>query len=309
MRDDILMAATPPVMGAVAMLAKHELLRTAEEAALDAAVQLAVQMFDVPAAAIVFVAAGTVVLKASHGVAPQDQPGAFPLLVRVVERGESVFINDGLLADPLGPASLPTEAEPFRFFAGVPLALQDGDTVGSFFIADTNPRPDFDGAKRKMFEGLSLLVTSRIALLHQAIVNRRLAEQSALRAHVMAVAAEAPDFPAAIAGASAVLMQSTDAVFCHVFRLAPDGVSASFINGAARHDTDALERMRGLFVSHPSIPVVQALVSGQHLVRQALEVAAGEEPLLQAAEALAAAQIVCKTACKTFQIPGVNSVQ
>jgi GAF domain-containing protein len=123
----------------LAAVRDYNLIDTPPDAEFDRITALAARVFDVPVAVISIVDDERVWLKSRHG-----------LDVSQVERTRGLGATGGLHEQTLIIEDVATDARiahlpgagtsPFRFYAGVPLKTADGHNLGTFAIADTEPR-------------------------------------------------------------------------------------------------------------------------------------------------------------------------
>lgn len=94
--------------------------------------------------------------------------------------GDAFVITDLHANDCLEPSARVTSARPLRFYAGVPLALVEGTTVGVMCLADGKPRPDFGDEQSAQLRDLAdtLEIYLRfVARGHTDAATRRAGEQ------------------------------------------------------------------------------------------------------------------------------------
>ncbi len=184
---------------------------------------VAAQTLALPSCFITVVDAGRRWLLAHDGHASAAQGWCTSLVDIVISTAAPLVVAD-TWQDPATAGCPAVRQKPHpRFFAGVPLTLASGETIGTLAVADGVPRPDFGADAPARLAALGRLIVTRLELACQTRRNDALMARAAIIARLLAVAAEAGDFPAAIAGATTVLLQATQALFCHVYRQSPGG--------------------------------------------------------------------------------------
>ena len=124
----------------VAAVRDYNLIDTPPDAEFDRITALAARIFDVPVAVISIVDDERVWLKSRHGIDVAEVARTRGLGASGGLHEQTLIIED-TTTDPR-TAHLPgADESPFRFYAGVPLITPDGHNLGTFAIADTQPRP------------------------------------------------------------------------------------------------------------------------------------------------------------------------
>lgn len=156
----------------LAALRQYNILDTPPELAFDRITALSARLFDVPFAGISLVDETRVWFKSVYGItAPEIQRevslSRFALLddqVLVVldTHHDRRFANNPLIAN-----------QGIRFYAGAPLINQDGFTLGTLCVLDTQPRPQFTEAERLNLTDLAAMVVDELDL---RLAARKMAE-------------------------------------------------------------------------------------------------------------------------------------
>lgn len=156
---------------------------------LDAVCRMAANLFEAPMAAVHLVDETRIWLKAKVGLKADSisREGAFcDLTIQGADRAPLV-IRD-LLADARSAASPFVTGEPHaRFYAGVPLMLRSGHTVGTFCVMDRRPRVDFSTRAIQQLQDLALILEAHLHLYEtkrasEAESDQRRVVEHALRA-------------------------------------------------------------------------------------------------------------------------------
>jgi PAS domain S-box-containing protein len=133
---------TPPAdeAGRLAALRAYQVLDTPAEPAFDDLVRLSARLCGAPMAAITFVDADRVWLKARVGLECVEMPRRLSTCARVIE-GRDLFVSEDASSDPRLARDLPVVVDlGVRFFAGMPLVTPEGYAVGTLCVMDRQPR-------------------------------------------------------------------------------------------------------------------------------------------------------------------------
>ena len=141
------MRELPPITQPPHLPASHavQMLDPAPEERFDRITRTAVRLFDLPIAFISLIGKDSRWFKSKQGVEFRDLPHWIPFASLAV-RGTPVVIEDALSDTRLAGQTLLSAQHPVRFFAGWSLHAPDGTRIGTFAIADRQPRAlDADG--------------------------------------------------------------------------------------------------------------------------------------------------------------------
>lgn len=142
------------------------ILDTPPEAEFDRITALAAQLLAMPIAVITFIDAERQWFKSRVGLEIAQTPRAVAFCALVVERRATVVVADAQ-DDPRFERNPLVWAKPFlRFYAGTPLRLADGHTVGTLAVMDLAAR-QFGDAERATLERLAALVVAELELRRQ----------------------------------------------------------------------------------------------------------------------------------------------
>lgn len=165
-------------------LHSYQVTDTAKEKCFDNIVQLAIRIFNVPIAFISFIDGERTWFKASHGITVPEMPTATGLCGYTILNSEPFIITDALQHDIAKNNALVTGPMGLRFYAAVPLTVQNGHRIGTLCIADTKTRemPEADieslGLLADMAtEQLELRKQSQLQVVHQQDIMAHLSHE------------------------------------------------------------------------------------------------------------------------------------
>lgn len=137
-------------------------------------VELSAHVFSLPIAIISLVEAEQVVYKAVHGLPGlRPQPRAETLCALVVREGQPVILPDVAAAcHPylLSAAERAAQAAGIRFYAGVPLRLGSGHSLGTLCVLGYQPRT-FTEEERHLLEQFAHVAGLAIAARHFCLLE------------------------------------------------------------------------------------------------------------------------------------------
>ncbi len=143
-------------------LYETRLLDSPFEKEYDDLLRLAVQLCGAQKGAITFVDDQRVFHKSSVGFSPAQLTRAESLCDHIVRRGSALIVEDLLQDERFSSKALVIESG-LRFYAGVPLATQDGFTLGTLSVLDDSPRCLSEDEKRNL-ESIARQINSTIEL-------------------------------------------------------------------------------------------------------------------------------------------------
>ena len=144
----------PDESASTATLERYGITSPRLEEGYAAALQIAVQAFAAPFAGIGIRDGEQISYLARHNYASPKSPPGPSLSDRVIRSGSLLVVADALdLPDHAAYASVSTYPR-IRFYAGAPLTLASGETIGCLTIGDTAPRHDFDAGRQAMLSAL-----------------------------------------------------------------------------------------------------------------------------------------------------------
>jgi two-component system, sensor histidine kinase len=121
-------------------LSECDVLDTAPEADFDNLTRLAAGIAGCPIAYVALVDSDRQWFKSKLGLSTCQTSRDIAFCAHVVASGTPMVIEDATLDDRFANNPLVTSDPRIRFYAGFPLTLSDGTTVGTFCVADTTPR-------------------------------------------------------------------------------------------------------------------------------------------------------------------------
>jgi phosphoribosyl 1,2-cyclic phosphodiesterase/DNA-binding response OmpR family regulator len=142
----------------LAALGRLDVLDTAPEARFDRHTEEIAAILDVPVALVSLVDADRQWFKSRRGIEIQETPRDMSLCAHAI-LGADVFQIEDTLADPRFADNPVVSGEPrLRFYAGMPLALDDGSRVGTLCVADYRPRRLDEGQLEELRRVAALVV-------------------------------------------------------------------------------------------------------------------------------------------------------
>jgi PAS domain S-box-containing protein len=149
----------------LAALDGYGVLDTSAEPGFDDIVQLASQICDTPVALVSLVTAERQWFKARIGFEPCETDLDRSVCAHALVEGDLLVIPDLRLDPRTRDNPLVTEAPFIRFYAGAPLIVPGGETVGSLCVIDAEPRPQgLTDAQASGLRSLAGLVVSQLEL-------------------------------------------------------------------------------------------------------------------------------------------------
>lgn len=116
------------------------ILDTPPEERFDRIARFAAEEFEVESALVNLVDADRQWTKASSGERPADVPRAESFCSHTILQPETLEVEDASLDPRFHDNPMVTGAPHLRFYAGAPLRLRNGATVGAFCLSDSRPR-------------------------------------------------------------------------------------------------------------------------------------------------------------------------
>lgn len=160
---------------------------------------------------------------------------------------------------------------PLRFYLGQPLRGPAGRIEGVLGIVDDDPHGPLSLRDRANLADLTRMLEARLAAANRMRADQEWMERSRLRERLVGVAAEAPDSGTALRVTAALLMETSDALYCHVFRRAPVGDGVQFVDGVGQgvFGSEAyFARLRALSLNMTNSFAGRAMASGQQVIRR-----------------------------------------
>ncbi|MBD9397122.1 sensor domain-containing phosphodiesterase [Pseudomonas sp. PDM11] len=132
------------------------------DAFLDEVVKIAALYFNTPICLITIVERNRQWFRARFGVDRPETPRADSFCAYSVATGESVEVCDALEDERFRYNNLVTGEPGIRYYAGVPLVLEDGLVLGNLCVIDTRPRPPMSAADMAMLQQIARLAITRL---------------------------------------------------------------------------------------------------------------------------------------------------
>lgn len=130
---------------------------------LDSVVEVAVRLFDVPAAAVNLVGDTEVFFASSFGIGECDMRREVSFCAHAVNGGDVMVVPDARL-DPRFHDNPLVEDGLIVFYAGVPLRAPSGHALGALCIVDARARSDLDARERESLRLLARLAAEKMEL-------------------------------------------------------------------------------------------------------------------------------------------------
>jgi GAF domain-containing protein len=156
----------------LAALREYHILDTAAEQAYDDLTTLAAYLCDAPIAMISLVDESRQWFKSKLGLNEQETPRDVAFCAHAILQAEPLIVRDALKDVRFAYSALVTRSPHIRFYAGFPLASQEGFALGTLCAIDRKPRRLSAGQKRAM----QALTRQVMALLELRRVSARMAE-------------------------------------------------------------------------------------------------------------------------------------
>lgn len=141
----------------LATLRELGVLDTAPERVFDDIAQIAKELFGVPIALISLIDADRQWFKANIGLQASETPRAVSFCGHTIMRDAALVVPDATEDPRFHDNPLVTGAPNIRFYAGHPLRLPDGATIGSLCVIDDTVRDEPGPEKLAAFAALSRL--------------------------------------------------------------------------------------------------------------------------------------------------------
>jgi signal transduction histidine kinase/ActR/RegA family two-component response regulator len=163
------MTSAQPLNERARLRALHalEILDTPPEPNFDRITRLAQNIFGVPMAAISLIDEERQWFKSRKGLSLTETPRNDSFCARAI-LAEDVLVVSNTFADVRFRESPLVCGEPhIRFYAGAPLVMEGGYSLGALCIMDTVSRPDLDARERAILAGLAEAVVEQCETRHK----------------------------------------------------------------------------------------------------------------------------------------------
>lgn len=148
----------------LAALYALSLLDTPRDADFDAIVELGRALFDVPTCLVTLVDSNRQWFKASIGLEAAETPRAVSFCGHVILQPDVFVVLDASRDERFHDNPLVTGPPHIRFYAGAPVRLPSGYTIGTVCILGPEPRAEFDVRQQKRLAKLAGLAITAIAV-------------------------------------------------------------------------------------------------------------------------------------------------
>jgi len=139
-----------------------EIFDSGQDDRFDRLVRIAQRVFNVPVVRISFINEDTVWFKAKVGMEAQSAPRKIAICSAVIQESEALVVPD-LSQDPRFADSPQVRGNPhFRFYAGVPVRVDQDLAVGTFCLMDYSPNHKFSAQDRELLEDFSAMVSEEL---------------------------------------------------------------------------------------------------------------------------------------------------
>ncbi len=160
-------------------LLDYNILDTLPERAYDDIVKLAAYICETPISLITFVDRDRQWFKAKQGLAASETPRSAAFCAHAILDSQVLVVPDARLDQRFADNPLVTGEPKIRFYAGAPLTVEAGCSLGTLCVIDREPRHLSD-AQIEALVALSRQVVDQLTL---RLSLRQLHEEIALRPH------------------------------------------------------------------------------------------------------------------------------
>ncbi len=168
------------------------LLDTQEQEALDNLTHLAAEIADTPLALISLVDENRQWFLAHHGTDVRETSRSISFCAHAILRNELMEIPDALADPRFADNPLVVGPPHIRFYAGMPLVLASGETLGTLCVADRQPKR-LSARQQRALKTLATSVVAEIELRRRILYLEQEAERRrAAEAHVLHLATRDP---------------------------------------------------------------------------------------------------------------------
>ncbi|MBD2385841.1 hybrid sensor histidine kinase/response regulator [Cylindrospermum sp. FACHB-282] len=155
-------------------LHQYQILDTAPEQVFDDLVLLTAQICDTPIALINLIDGNRQWFKAKVGLDVQEMPISMGFCPLCMAEADVLIIPDTLADEKFAREAVVTSEPYVRFYAGVPLILPSGETIGTLCVIDRVPR-------QIMAKQLSAMQSISRLVIRQLEIRRNLAELASIK--------------------------------------------------------------------------------------------------------------------------------
>jgi PAS domain S-box-containing protein len=215
-------------------LVQPNILAALPQPEFDHVARMAARLLDMPIALIALIDDTHKWLISCIGAEISIPPHSVTFCDHAIAQRGTLVVPD-TLADPrFAGNALVTGPAGIRCYAGALLIDPAGHAVGTLCVMDQKPRERLTADQCQTLEDLAQMVIDRMELHLRNREAHKAAGRTVLQGDILRLVLEAPDFTSACSAAAEYLRQTSDALFCRLFRLAPDGESVDFVAGAGK---------------------------------------------------------------------------
>ena len=146
------------------------LLNSGKEERFDRLTRLARTLYDLPVASVSLVGENTLHVKSCAGLEVDTLPRDITFCAHTILQTDPLIVNDLQQDLRFHDNPLVTEAPFIRFYAGYPVQLPDGATVGAFCLMDHKPRA-FSVHEIQILSDLAAIVEDEFKVLDAATAD------------------------------------------------------------------------------------------------------------------------------------------
>ena len=150
------------------------------EESYDRLVHLAVELLDIPICYIAFLDEKRLWFKSLYGLKEKQTPRYITFCNETIKKNEPLVIKDTYLDERFAQNPYVQEVPFIRFYAGVPLTDPDGYNVGTFCLADTQPK-DMEPKQMALLLKLANIAKDQLTLRHANQLLEKIKKQLELR--------------------------------------------------------------------------------------------------------------------------------
>ncbi|MDS0513217.1 GAF domain-containing protein, partial [Klebsiella pneumoniae] len=143
------------------------LLNSGKEERFDRLTRLARSLYNLPVASISLVGEDLLHIKSCAGLDVDTVPRDISFCAHTILQTDPLIVNDMQQDERFHDNPLVIEAPFIRFYAGYPVQLPDGATVGSFCLMDHQPR-SFSAHEMQILSDLAAIVEDEFKVLDAA---------------------------------------------------------------------------------------------------------------------------------------------
>lgn len=144
-------------------LASYKIMDSASEQAYDDLTHLAAMICDAPISLVSLVDERRQWFKSRLGLEAQETPRDLAFCAHAILQDDPLIIEDAMLDPRFASNPLVTSEPKIRFYAGAPLKMPSGHSLGTLCVIDRRPRT-LTEAQRAALLALSQMVVSQLEL-------------------------------------------------------------------------------------------------------------------------------------------------